>query len=88
MKLYKDFERHLQPLGVSVVAIPARVLTAATLSTEEDASTSKIDPTMLKELEAFLPAKMFESLADFQKVGVHWGAMKKNGRCLIADEVN
>ena len=26
------------------------------------------------------------TLADFQKVGVHWGAVTKNGRCLIADE--
>ena len=87
LKLYKQFEYQLQRAKVQTVSIPERVLTAASLAKDEDASRAELDVSIIDCLRVKLPSKLFSSLADFQKVGVHWGSVKKGGRCLIGELV-
>jgi len=84
VQVYRVFENHLRIARVNCISIPEKVLQAMTMG--GDASAAKLDAAIVESLNAVLPAKLMESLADFQKLGVHWGAIKKKGRCLIADE--
>jgi SNF2 family DNA or RNA helicase len=84
IQVYKVFENHLRIARVICESIPDKVLAAMTLGA--DASSTKLDASIVEGLAAVLPSKLVATLADFQKVGVHWGATTKKGRCLIADE--
>jgi len=86
LHVYRAFESQLRVRGISTVPIPSRVLTVASMGRESDAMNAELDPVKLEKLGAALPFALFEALRDFQKLGVFWGAFKKMGRCLIADE--
>jgi SWI/SNF-related matrix-associated actin-dependent regulator of chromatin subfamily A-like protein 1 len=85
IQLYERFENQLRINHIQTQSIPKSVIQAVSMGT--DASTiTKVDDNVLSYLEERLPPLLFKALADFQKVGVHWGAHDKRGRCLIADE--
>jgi len=83
---YRDLERKVSSrLGVITVQIPEMALNSILLSSD-GSNTAKLDEKGEKMLLDRLPKRLCSILADFQKVGVHWGAILKEGRCLIADE--
>ena len=84
LAVYRQFEARLRQQGIQTIPVPARVLTAASMGTS--IGSAALDSGALATMQAALPDKLFSSLADFQKVGVHWGTASKHGRCLVADE--
>lgn len=85
IQIYRQFENQLRLANVPTVAIPERTLAAVSLG--KNASSAEVDDSIQESLRQSLPPKLFSALADFQKVGVHWGATTRKGRCLICDEV-
>ena len=84
LAVYRQFEARLRQQGIQTIPVPARVLTAASMGSS--IGSAALDSGALATMQAALPEKLFSSLADFQKVGVHWGTTSKQGRCLVADE--
>ena len=97
VSLYAQFENALRQHGIGTDPIPEAVLAALSIGhgggvKKGAGSMSGFDETTeegtgrMAFLRQNLPASLLGSLADFQKVGVEWGANEMDGRCLIADE--
>ena len=87
LKWYKQIVDLAHKQNIEAKDIPQTVLTAMSLRTDDSSSSdqNRLTAEQLKDLQC-LPEKLIATLADFQKVGVYWGAVTKKGRCLIADE--